>query len=257
MKILVCGKGGSGKSTIAALLAKNLLLKGYRVLVVDADESNYGLSIQLGLNDPQELVDFVGGKKTVQAKMTPGRSQDQKPPVFTDQWSIEQIPSDCISKEGNLYFLQVGKVKHFQEGCACPIGVLCKDFLTRLKLTSKDFVIVDAEAGVEHLSRGIASSIDMILAILDPSYESIRLSEKISDMAKEAHKSIYFILNKTDNESKNKMISQLGNSRIIGTITFSKAIQDAGLSGKALDTTIVDLREVTEFIVSLQQNAKA
>ena len=168
---------------------------------MDADESNYGLSTQLGLSDPRELIDYVGGKKAIKNKMTPGRSQAQKPPVFTEQWSIDQIPVDCVSKKGSLYLLQVGKVKHFQEGCACPMGVLCKDFLNRLKLALKDIVVVDAEAGVEHLSRGIASSVDLILAVLDPSFESIKLSEKISDMAKEADKPAYFILNKTDVES--------------------------------------------------------
>ena len=65
MKILICGKGGSGKSTIASLLAKNMQAQGYRVLVVDTDESNYGLSVQLGLNEPTELMEQIGGKKAV------------------------------------------------------------------------------------------------------------------------------------------------------------------------------------------------
>ncbi len=249
MKILICGKGGSGKSTIAALLAKSLIIKGYRVLVVDADESNFGLSVQLGLSDPVELMDYVGGKKVVKSRMTPGRSQAQKPPVFTEQWSFDQIPADCVSKKDNLYLLQVGKVKHFQEGCACPMGVLCKDFLNGLKLALKDVVIVDAEAGVEHLSRGIASGVDLILAVLDPSYESIRLSEKISDMAKEADKPAYFILNKTDGESEKKMILQLGKEKIIGAVPFSKAVQDAGLSGKALDPAVIDFEKITDFVI--------
>jgi len=62
MKILICGKGGSGKSTITAVLSKNLIDSGYRVLVVDADESNFGLSALLGLADPKELMEQIGGK---------------------------------------------------------------------------------------------------------------------------------------------------------------------------------------------------
>lgn len=250
MKILICGKGGSGKSTIASLLAKSLIFKGYRVLVVDADESNYGLSTLLGLSDPRELMDYVGGKKAVKGKMTPGRSQAQKPPVFTEQWSIDQIPSECVSKQDGLYLLQVGKVKHFQEGCACPMGVLCKDFLSGLKLEPKDMVIVDAEAGVEHLSRGIASGVDLILAVLDPSYESIRLSEKICDMVKEADKPVYFILNKTSGEIEKKMVSQLGEKQVIGAVQFSEPIQDAGLSGKSLNQSLTGFEKITSFVIN-------
>jgi CO dehydrogenase maturation factor len=194
LKVLVCGKGGSGKSTIASLLAKNLVTKGCRVLVVDSDESNYGLAVQLGLPEPKELMEHLGGKRAVKGKMSPGSVAGPKPPVFDNQWRFEDIPADAVSKSGNLFFLQIGKVKHSAEGCACPMGVLAKDFISHLKLAAKDFVVVDAEAGVEHLGRGLAGSVDVILAVLDPSYESIRLSQKILAMAKEAQKQKIYIL---------------------------------------------------------------
>jgi CO dehydrogenase maturation factor len=253
MKILICGKGGSGKSTIASLLAKNLNLEGYRVLVVDSDESNYGLNAQLGLKEPVELLEHLGGKQGIKNKMTPNSSKGPKPPVFNEQWSIEDIPGECVSKAGNLNLVQIGKVKHSQEGCACPMGVLAKDFISHLKLASKEVVIVDAEAGVEHLGRGLAVSVDVILAVLDPSYESIRLSEKIVAMAKEAGKPVFFILNKTDSESREKMLMQLGKDRVIGSVPFSKPVQDNGLSGKALDPKVIDFGEITRFIDKAQK----
>jgi CO dehydrogenase maturation factor len=190
MKILICGKGGSGKSTSASLLAKDLKTKGYRVLVVDADESNYGLSAQLGMEDPRELMDQLGGKKTVVDKMWATRSTGEKAAIFSESWSIDEIPIEYVSKKDNLYLLQIGKVKHFGEGCACPMGGLSRDFLNRLKLGPKDVAVIDTEAGVEHLGRGVASGVDIILLVLDPSYESIRLSEKVSAMAKEGGKKL-------------------------------------------------------------------
>jgi CO dehydrogenase maturation factor len=253
MKILVCGKGGSGKSTIASLLAKDLKTKGYRVLVVDADESNYGLSVQLGLEDPKELMDQLGGKKAVVDKMWAGRSAGEKAVIFSESWGIDEIPSECVSKKDNLYLLQIGKVKHFGEGCACPMGGLSRDFLNRLKLGLKDIAVIDTEAGVEHLGRSVESGIDVILLVLDPSYESIRLSEKISAMAKEAGKSVHFVLNKMDKATADKISDKIGKERVIGFVPFTSSIQEKGLSGEELDTTTADITDITNFILNVMQ----
>jgi CO dehydrogenase maturation factor len=253
MKILICGKGGSGKSTIASLLAKDLTNKGCRVLVVDADESNYGLSVQLGLEDPKELMDQLGGKKAVVDKMWADRSAGEKAAIFSESWSIDEIPGECVSKKDNLYLLQIGKVKHFGEGCACPMGGLSRDFLNRLKLGSKDVAVIDTEAGVEHLGRSVESGVDVILLVLDPSYESIKLSEKISAMAKEAGKSVHFVLNKMDKATADKISTKIGKEHVVGFVPFTSSIQEKGLSGEELDTTAADITDVTSFILNVMQ----
>ena len=253
MKILICGKGGSGKSTIASLLAKDLEIKGFRILVIDADESNYGLRVQLGLEDPKELMDQLGGKKAVVDKMWAGRSAGEKVPIFSESWSINEIPSECISKKDNLYLLQIGKVKHFGEGCACPMGGLSRDFLNRLKLGPKDISVIDTEAGVEHLGRSVESGVDVILLVMDPSYESIRLSEKISAMAKEAGKSVYFVLNKMDKATADKISDKIGKERVVGFVPFTPIIQEKGLSGEELGASAADLADVTSFVLNVMQ----
>jgi len=231
MKILICGKGGSGKSTNASLLAKDLKTKGCRILVVDADESNYGLSAQLGMEDPKELIDELGGKKTVVDKMWASRSAGEKATIFNESWSIDDIPVECVSKKDDLYLLQIGKVKHFGEGCACPMGGLSRDFLNRLKLGPRDVAVIDTEAGVEHLGRGVASSVDALLLVLDPSYESIRLSEKIFAMAKEGGKSVHFVLNKMDKKTADKISNKIGKKMVISVVPFRQLILENGLSG--------------------------
>jgi CO dehydrogenase maturation factor len=249
MKILICGKGGSGKSTVAALLAKNLQTKGYRVLVVDTDESNYGLSAQLGLADPKELMEQIGGKNAVKNKMGKVQGDGHKAPVFSETWRIDNIPPECVSKKGSLYLLQIGKVKHYGEGCACPMGVLSKDFINNLTLAPKDVAIIDTEAGVEHLGRGVAAGVDLILDIIDPSYESIRLSEKISAMAEESKKPIHFIINKAQGTFADRIATKVGRERVIGVIPFSEAVQEKGLSGEVLDADSLDITAVTQFIL--------
>ncbi|MCW4021822.1 MAG: P-loop NTPase [Candidatus Bathyarchaeota archaeon] len=249
MKILICGKGGSGKSTISALLAKNLQNKGYRVLVVDTDESNYGLSTQLGMKDPKELMELLGGKKTVVNKMMDAFASGKRTAVFDEQWTIDQIPKECVAKKDNVYLLQIGKVKHYGEGCACPMGGLSRDFVYNLKLKPKDVAIVDTEAGIEHLGRGVESGVDLIIMVLDPSYESIKLSKKLCTMAHEAYKTVYFVLNKIDENLSVTMLDKLGKTRVIAQIPFNKNIQEKGLLGEELDINTPEIEAITNFVI--------
>lgn len=249
MKILVCGKGGSGKSTITAVLAKNLTQRGYRVLVIDADESNYGLSAQLGLAEPKELMEEIGGKNVLKNKMGRVQGDGHKAPVFSEPWRIEDIPDSILSKKGTLYLLLIGKVKHYGEGCACPMGVLSKDILTHLSLSKKEFAIIDTEAGIEHLGRGVAEGVDLILAIIDPSFESIRLSDKIAAMAEESNKPCYFIINRAEGDTVEKIATKICMERVIGILPFSSSVQDKGLSGEALDAESLNISAFTDFIL--------
>ncbi|MCW4022324.1 MAG: P-loop NTPase [archaeon] len=249
MKVLICGKGGSGKSTISTLLAKNLLAKGYRVLVVDTDESNYGLSSQLGMEDPKPLMDQLGGKGTILNKQVTMYNAGQPIVVLDESWTIDEIPRECVTKKGNLYLMQIGKVHHFDEGCACPMGGLAKDFVSRLDLSPNDVAIIDTEAGTEHLARGVATGVDVVLMVLDPSYESVRLSEKTCAMAGEASKSVYFMLNKITDTIATRMIEQLGKSRVIAQIPFNHAIQEKGLIGEELDEKVPEIEQITDFVI--------
>ncbi|PVX24806.1 MAG: ATP-binding protein [Candidatus Bathyarchaeum sp.] len=253
MKILICGKGGSGKSTISALLAKNLQTKGYRILVIDTDESNYGLSTQLGMQDPKELMEQLGGKKTLLTNMMSAFASGKRNGVFKESWTIDQIPSECVSTKDGLHLLQIGKVKHYGEGCACPMGGLSRDFVHHLKLAPKDIAIIDTEAGIEHLGRGVASGVDTVLMVLDPSYESIKLSKKICTMAGEASKSVYFILNKVDDSLAETMLNKLGKTRVIAQIPFNKSIQEKGLKGEELDINVSELEDITNFVIQNSQ----
>ncbi|MGM0424446.1 MAG: P-loop NTPase, partial [Thermodesulfobacteriota bacterium] len=131
MKIAICGKGGSGKSVVTALLARALLQKGYQVLVLDSDESNSSLYFMLGLKSPPKaLMELVGGKKSVQtalrAAMSSESEQDAPNILQQDSLGTDQIPEDYIEREDGLSFAVIGKIQQSLEGCACPMGVLTR-----------------------------------------------------------------------------------------------------------------------------------
>jgi CO dehydrogenase maturation factor len=189
MKISVCGKGGSGKSTIVTLLANQARKKGYRVLVVDSDESNSGLFRTFGFDQPPvPLMELVGGKKKVQEKLKSGYSAAEAETamrVMTQEHiKVDDIPSENIIKQDNLCLVSIGKILQSLEGCACPMGVLSREFLRKLSLASDEIAIVDMEAGIEHFGRGVETSIDTVLVVVEPSFESLQLAERINSLSR-------------------------------------------------------------------------
>lgn len=242
MKLILCGKGGCGKSTISALLARACEQRGMNVLVVDADESNFGLHKQLGLPLPKDFTLFFGFKK--------GIFQDGAEDVFADGWTFDDLPAEYVSGDGNVRLMAMGKIAQAGEGCACPMGVLTKTFLEHLKLEQNDIVIVDTEAGVEHFGRGVDRFADAILMVADPSYESVHLAGKIIAMGESFGKPVYLVLNKTDEQQREMMAEALPpNAEIIASIPMDREILMAGLRGDALDVVPQQIKVILQKIL--------
>jgi len=167
-KVSVCGKGGSGKSTIVTLLANGMRERGYRVLVVDSDESNPGLYRMLGFEKrPQPLLELVGGKKKVFTTFSEGAGPSQS--ILTrEEIRTADIPPQYMVEMDGIEMVCIGKILQSLEGCACPMGVLSREFLKRLRLQEDEVAIVDMEAGIEHFGRGVETSIDSVLIVVEP-----------------------------------------------------------------------------------------
>ena len=248
MKVLVCGKGGSGKSTIAALLANSMSKRGYEVLVVDSDESNYGLHRQLGLELPSYFMDYFGGKKEMISKMMAAFPKGEKVELFDKRWGLEEIPRDYLTQKGGIRLLAIGKIEDFGEGCACPMGALSKMFLDNLDVDGKEAVIVDTEAGIEHFGRGVEQGCDVILAVLDPSYESLQLSKKIAEISKNIGKPLYFVLNRVNPERKAAMLEFLGTEKVAASIPEDGEIFRAGLAGEEIDIQLEEMERLVDLL---------
>jgi CO dehydrogenase maturation factor len=233
MKISVCGKGGSGKSTIVTLLANAAQERGFPVLIVDSDESNSGLFRMLGFESPPlPFMELVGGKAALKKKM-------QAPSVFERfEITIEQIPSRYIRSRDGLVLVSIGKILQSLEGCACPMGVLNREFLKKLRLNENWVAFVDMEAGIEHFGRGIDEAIDKVILVVEPSFESVNVAEKIRDLAAGMNKEVSAVLNKMPSEKVGKRMEDELKSRniaILGKIPNDAAVFDACLEGRVLD----------------------
>jgi len=232
MKISVCGKGGSGKSALTCLLSNQAIFRGLGVLVVDSDESNSGLFKMLGFEKPPvPLMELIGGKKRLKEKM-------RHPDVLAQShFSIKDIPSQHLIRRNGLVLVSIGKILHALEGCACPMGVLSREFLKKLRLGENEIALIDMEAGVEHFGRGIDESIDRILLVVEPSFESITVADKIKGLAGAMNKSVSAVLNKIDSgKTVHKLEGELKikNIEVIEIIPNDPLVFEACLEGRAI-----------------------
>jgi CO dehydrogenase maturation factor len=241
MKILICGKGGCGKSTIVALLAKEIAARKNTVLVIDSDESNIGLHGRLGMQKPDDFMNYFGGKKLLFEKI-----QEMK-----DRWRLENLPTDYLTRKGNIRLLSMGKIYQFGEGCACPINALSSKFLEILDLKEGEFLITDTDAGIEHFGRGVEKGVDILLVIIDPSQESILLAKKISELGQQVDKPVYYILNRvTDQETKDFLLNSIDRKKVIAIIPENKEVFMSGLAGNEFNMEVDGIKRIADMLES-------
>lgn len=235
-KIVVCGKGGAGKSSLVALLARQMRALGRRVVVVDADESNPGLYRLLGLQGrPEPLMELLGGKKSV-LKSYNGQLEPENTVLLQESLTLEDLPAPYRVQQDGLTLVSVGKIVQSLEGCACPIGFLSRQFLRRLALAEDQVALVDTEAGVEHFGRGVEEGADVILVVVEPSYDAIALAAQVQAMAQQVGlPGALAVINKAPDEALaqrlRERIEALG-LRVVGCIGYDAEVMQAGWEGR-------------------------
>ena len=244
MKVLVCGKGGCGKSTIVALLAKEMALRENKVLVIDSDESNIGLNSRLGMENPADFMNYFGGKKLL----------FEKTKEIKNKWRLDDLPEDFLTEKGNIQLLSMGKIYQFGEGCACPINALSSKFLEVLDLRDGEFLVADTDAGIEHFGRGVEKGVDILLVVIDPSRESILLAKKISELGQQVGKPVYYILNRISNqETKDLLMNSIDGEKVIAFIPENKEIFMSGLAGSEFDMDVEGIEKIANMLESIKK----
>lgn len=242
MKTIVCGKGGCGKSAITSLIAKEISRRGFKVVVADNDESNFGLHTYLGLDLPKDLVNYFGGRDEVFERID----------EIKQALRLQDVSSDYISQKGGISLLSMGKIKEYGEGCACPINALSSEFYSNLRLEDGEFLLVDAEAGIEHFGRGVEEGCDLILMVVDPTQESLRLAKKVFNFGDEIGLEVLFVLNKVNEREEGFLKKSLPEKRIISSIPEVEEISEASLEGKELDIRQKGIKEIVNVLAEFE-----
>ena len=245
---MVCGKGGTGKTALTVLIAR-ILSKYYKVYIIDSDESNIVLPMLLGVSPPKSLVEYIGGKKEEEEFEKMETDIAKALTKAKEGIKLDLLPFDYISfsNEG-IGLVIIGKVREYGEGCACPFNILTKILLGNLALDKNEIVLIDTDAGVEHIGRKIEEVSDGIIAIVDPTIESLEIASLLKKIASSLNKKFWIIANKITNEIEEILIKEAENMglKIDGIVRFDKEMYLSYLKRESLkaDVALIDLEEI-------------
>jgi CO dehydrogenase maturation factor len=235
LKLAITGKGGVGKSTLAGTLARLMAADGRRVLAIDADP-DANLASALGLPAAlRRAVHTISEERHLIEERTGARPRE-----FGQVFRLNPDVTGIAEQYGTHFLgtdlLVLGAVQTAGGGCACPEAVLLKSLVRHLILQRDEVVILDMEAGIEHLGRGTAMGVDLILAVVEPGQRSFETAHRIQDMAAALGiRRFAIVLNKAvADEDRGWAETEFGVDRVLGVIPFDPRIAAADRRGVSL-----------------------
>lgn len=247
MKIAIAGKGGVGKTTIAACLARLLGREGRKVFAIDADP-NTNLAISLGFapSESETFTPIIEMKSLIEERT--GAKPGSMGAFFSLNPKVDDIPDRFQKEIKGVRFLLVGSFREPSSGCYCPENALLKALLMNLVLARDETVILDMEAGFEHLTRGTAQAFDAMIIVVEPSVRTMITARRIERLAKKTGiKNVFYVANKIRDEADKRFIEkEWEKSEMLGHISMSNAVLKADREGRSpFDTDPALVDEIT------------
>jgi len=233
MKIAVSGKGGVGKTLIAGVLAEFFAKKGFTVLAIDADPSpNLALTLGVPAEEASKIVPISENTSLIESK-----TQTGVPGVYNLSFMVEDIIEQfSVKTPYNVNLLVMGTVRNAGGGCMCPANTVIRALLHHLLVKSKEAVVTDMEAGVEHMGRGTAEHVDTMLIVTDSSLKSMETAKKLYALTKDLGiKKTFIVGNKVANSEEGKLIENFtlkNDMPLLGLIPYDEQILKADMSGE-------------------------
>lgn len=257
MRILVAGKGGTGKTSIAAMLAHVLADNGYNVLALDTDSvPNLAQSLGVPADEASSIVPLVLNERLVEER-TGARPGEGWGVLFSLTPRVDDIAERYgVAVRPNLKLVVVGSINASRQGCLCPAIALARAFLRHVLLRERDVVIVDAEAGAEAFGRGLAEYFDLMLCISEVTVKSISVSLKLVELARQLEiRENVIVLNKvTDYTRASALYRKVVGERIpFHVVRYDENLVRLEYEGKP----VTELSEDSPFRVDVTRLAQA
>jgi CO dehydrogenase maturation factor len=258
MKIAISGKGGTGKTTLAGVMARVLAARGLKVLAIDADpDANLASAVGIGPEEMARLRPLAQMKEFIEERT--GAKKGSYGSFFTINPRVDDIPEQHAVTKNGLRLVLLGTIPQGGGGCFCPENALLRSLLAHVFIERDEVVIVDMEAGLEHLGRGTTSYMDALIVTVEPGLRSFQTARDVERLANEIGvKRVFAVGNKVRDESERDLIrANLGNLPLLGFLPFSERIIGADKEGRSpYDTDPASVKAVEEILDRLARETE-
>ncbi|MCL1977088.1 MAG: AAA family ATPase [Candidatus Bathyarchaeota archaeon] len=233
MKIAISGKGGVGKTLIAGGLARGFAERKYKTIAIDADSSpNLALTLGLTAEEARKIKPISDNKELVESKTNSGYNG-----IYNLNFRVDDIVRDySVLTPLGVNLIVMGTVHSMGAGCMCAPTAVVRALLRYLVVETDEAVVLDLEAGVEHIGRGTARQVDVLLIVVDSNFKSLEIAKHIHDLASEAGmKNLYIVGNRVMNDEQKVAIQSFANEnnlQVLNFIPFDTKITESDMMGK-------------------------
>ena len=251
MKVAITGKGGVGKTTLSSTLARLYAAEGRTVLAADVDpDANLGLALGLSQEDVDKIIPISKMRTLVEERT--GANEANR--FFKLNPYVADIPEKFSKDVNGVKLLVMGTVDVGGSGCVCPEHVMLKAVLSNLSFRKDDVVVMDMEAGLEHLGRGTASNMDQFIVVIEPGSRSVQTYHNVKRLASDLGvKKVRVVANKIRDEKDEEFIRKVIPAEdFLGFMHWNPEIMDADRQGKSpfdfCPTAIEEIRKIKAIL---------
>ena len=234
MKIAISGKGGVGKTTLAGMMARILANRGRKVLAIDADpDSNLASAIGLPKEALAKLTPIASMTSMIEERT--GSKKGSFGSMFKLNPKVDDIPDEMGVTHQGVRLLLLGCIPQGGGGCFCPENVLLKNLVRYVLVQREEALIIDMEAGLEHLGRGSTGYVDALIIVVEPGQRAMNTAKQIKKLGEDLNiKNTMIVGNKVNSEEDRRLIEeQLSDFPVLGHMSFNPKVIQADREGKS------------------------